>query len=521
MTHVLPAPVVSVTVYPGQARVTRRGRIQLPAGTAEPVVVDDLPLSVVHESVRVTGRGVGAITGVDVRTSHHPSDETQRVAELLAQRQRLAVSAQEIVDRRRVLDVRIAMLESVASSAGRPYAKQLATAALSPDDLGPVSERLAGQLADVLGAKRGLLDEEKALSDQQAKVDRELGEAGGSSPDRTAVVVSVEPGEGGELELEVSYLVDGATWEPRYDIRLDETEVDVTWFGMVQQWSGEDWPECELRLSTARPTGAIQVPDLNPWYLTERVVAVRSAAPQAMAYGAAPTGAMMDADMSMARMKAAPMEMLEAQVEEGITAMTYVIQRPVAVPSDGSNHQARITSFRLPARVDHVTAPVRSDDVYLRATVTNRSEHTLRTGRASLFHGTEFVGVSDIDIVAPGEEVELALGLDDRIRVKRELVARTTDKAFIGGTARHEARWRTTVANHSGKAATITVIDQVPVSKSPQITVKDVKVVPDAKVDDVGEVTWQLDLADGAQAELSLAVKVEVAKGTVMIGWRE
>ncbi len=511
------APIVSVTVYPGQARVTRRGSVTLAADATE-VVIDDLPLALVHESVRVSGRGAGAITGVDVRTVHHSTDESRRVADLLAERDRLAVAAQELVDRRRALDVRVGLLESVASAAGRPYAKQLAAATLSPDAVGPVAERLATQLADVLTAKRALLAEEKALTDDQQRVDRELAEAGGGTPDRTAVVVAVDRTDGGEVELEVSYLVDGATWEPRYDLRLDDAEVDVTWFGMVQQWSGEDWPAAELRLSTARPTSAIEVPDLDPWYLSERVV-YREAAPMAaMAYGATARGG---ADMSLALAKAAPMELTAATVEDGVTATTYVIQKPVAVPADGSNHQALITTFRLPAVLDHVTAPVRSDAVYLRATVTNRSAHTLRPGRASLFHGTEFVGVSDLSVVAPGEEVELALGLDDRIRVKRDLVARSADKAFLGGTARHEATWRTTVANHSGKPARVTVLDQVPVSQSPGITVKNVTLVPDAKVGDLGEVAWTLELADGAQADLSLGVTIEVAKGVQLSGWRD
>lgn len=518
----LAALVVSVTVYPGQARVTRRGLAALPDGDPIEVVLGGLPLTLVHESVRVTGRGAGAITGLDVRTVRHSSDTSARVAELLAEQQRLAIAAQELADRRRVLDVSVTFVESVASSAGRPYAKHLVSAAAGVDDLGQVADRISDQLALVLAAKRALLTEERDIVDAQRRVDRELSETGGPQPDRTEVAVAVAPGGGGDLELEVSYLVDGATWEPRYDVRLDDAEVEVTWFGMVRQWSGEDWPECELRLSTARPTAGIQIPDLDPWFLAERQVP-RPRAPLPMAVAAFGAGPERDmaVDVSALRLKEAPVEMVSASVEQGVTATTYVVRHAVAVPADGTDHQALVTRFRLPARIDHLTAPVVSDDVYLRATVTNTSEHTLRAGRASLFHGTEFVGVSDLDVLAPGEDVALALGLDDRVRVERELVARSADKTFLGAAARHEARWRTRVANHTGKPATITVVDQVPVSRSPGITVKDVRLVPDAVVDDVGEVTWSLQLPDGGKAELMLGVRIEVAKGVEMVGWRE
>ncbi len=486
----------------------------------------DLPLTLIHESVRVTGRGPGSITGIDVRTTHHATDNSARTAALLAERQRLAVAAQEVVDERRALDVQLTLLESVASSAGLPYARKLATG-LAPDDLGPVAERIAAQVSNVLTSRRALLDKEKRISDEQARVDRELGSPVQPIPDRTEVAIAVrtaDDAEGSEIELEVSYLVEGATWEPRYDLRLDETtgEVAVTWFGMVRQWSGEDWPASELRLSTARPAAAITIPELAPWFLTEPVAHRGMPVPSGPVAGApAPMLAMADASRSAKLEMAEPVAFDEASMEMGATAATYAAQTPVAIPSDGSEHQALITDFRLPADVDHVTAPVRSEDVFLRATVTNSSPHTLRAGRASLFHGAEFVGVSDLEVLAPGEEVELALGLEDRIRVKRELVARHADKAFLGATARHEARWRTTVTNHSGKPAKVTVLDQAPVSKAPGITVRDVKTSPGTDVNDLGEVTWRLELADGQQAQVELGVRVEVARGVSLSGWRD
>lgn len=525
----LEAPVVGVTVYPGQARVTRRGRLTVPTDGSCEVLLGDLPLSLVHESVRVSGRGGGAITGIDVRTAHHAVDNSARSKALLDERQRLAVEAQDVADRRRALDLRARMLESTAEATARPYARQFA-AGMSPAELGPVAQSLADQLAEVLAARRTLLDDDKRISDEQARIDRELNSPLTPTPDRTEVAVAVQPGAHDEIELEVSYLVEGASWDPRYDLRLDDEskQVSVTWFGMVRQHSGEDWPECQVRLSTARPTAAIAIPDLDPWFLTDATPQYSGGPPRA--YGAA------DAAMPMAMaapMPAAagpmrsraelaePVQHVEASVEAGVTAATYVIQNPVAVPADGSDHQALITEFRLPAEVDYVTAPVRSDDVFLRATVTNSSEHTLGAGKASLFHGTEFVGVTDLDSLAPGEKVELALGLDDRIRIKRELTGRHADKAILGSTARHEGRWRTTVGNYTGSPVNITVIDQAPVSQVPGITVRDVRTTPSATVDDLGEVTWKLTLAHGEQANLDLAVRIDVARGTVLRGWRQ
>jgi hypothetical protein len=37
----------------------------------------------------------------------------------------------------------------------------------------------------------------------------------------------------------------------------------------------------------------------------------------------------------------------------------------------------------------------------------------------------------------------------------------------------------------------------------------------------MGLLTWVLDLAPGASREINLAVRVEVARGVEMAGWRE
>ena len=46
-----------------------------------------------------------------------------------------------------------------------------------------------------------------------------------------------------EIQLLVSYVVSNASWTPKYDLRVSsaETTMEVSYFGMVQQNTGEDW----------------------------------------------------------------------------------------------------------------------------------------------------------------------------------------------------------------------------------------------------------------------------------------
>src|SRR6185436_7362814 len=128
-----------------------------------------------------------------------------------------------------------------------------------------------------------------------------------------------------------------------------------------------DWPECELLLSTARPSGSLVVPELDPWFLDRAVPMM----PPMEAYDmAVPAAAPMRA-MARGVGAAQPITEVVATQEQGVTAATYRPARPVAVPADGSSHRATVAVERMSAHRDYVTAPVRSAEAHLRATVVN------------------------------------------------------------------------------------------------------------------------------------------------------
>jgi uncharacterized protein (TIGR02231 family) len=211
-----------------------------------------------------------------------------------------------------------------------------------------------------------------------------------------------------------------------------------------------------------------------------------------------------------------------ATVEQGVTAASYTPPRPVAVPADGGTHRATIAAIELDAELDYITAPVRSTDVHLRATVINSSAHTLPAGKAAVFHDADFVGSAALPLWAPGEDVELALGLDDRIRVERKLVRRDATKATLGSTRRRQVEYETKIENHTPRAARITVLDQFPVARDHEITVKRLTAEPEpAETTELGVVTWKLDLGAGSETVVKFAFRVDTAKSVDLTGWRE
>ncbi|MBB5977884.1 DUF4139 domain-containing protein [Kribbella solani] len=518
---VVDAPIVAVVVYPDRARVTRRGRISVPSGD-QSVYVEPLPLSLAEDSVRVSGRGPATVLGVDLVTRHHPEAPDEAVASLEQERIDAAEQVNVLVDAAEVQQQLDTFLAQLARRAGGSFARTLA-AGDGGAELGEFTESLAARLTVVRAKRRELAAEQREAEKRLAAVDRRLEALTKQrTPDRRAAAIALTLESDAEVEVELTYVVPSAGWTSSYDVRLAGDRLTLNWYGLIQQRTGEDWPECDLTLSTARPTVTAKVPELDPWFLDRlRPIPPMPAAPGAVAYGGQqPRAAGMPRLDSLA---AAPaFDQVEAVVEQGVTAAGYTPPRPVAVPADGASHRATIAAIDLDAELDYVTAPVRSTDVHLRATVVNSSAHTLPAGKAAVFHEADFVGSAALPLWAPGEDVELALGLDDRIRVERKLARRTATKATLGSTRRREVEYETTIENHTPRTARITVLDQLPVSRDHEITVKPVSTTPDpAETTELGVLTWKLELAAGAETTIKLGFRVDTAKSVDLTGWRE
>ena len=183
--------------------------------------------------------------------------------------------------------------------------------------------------------------------------------------------------------------------------------------------------------------------------------------------------------------------------------------RPLAVPGDGGPHKTLVASSDADARLDYLTVPVLAPEAYLRATVTN-GPLLLLPGRARIFHGAQFVGETYLDSVAPGEEFEVQLGVDDQIKVERKLRRRTTSKAVIGSTRTIDIAYEITVENHRDRKATVSVHDHIPVSTDGDIKVRPRETTPaPASTDDLGELTWNLVLPAGESSAIRHRFTVE------------
>lgn len=526
----LEAPVTSVTVFRDGARVVRRGVVSLSPGPAS-IEVAGLPATVDPASVRVVARGTDlALLEVEVQRGYRADPLRQDVGRLRDEMERCRDVVSALDDEDSAVEARLAFLRHLSEAAATAFSRAVGFGRLERSELPGMADQLAAGTAAALASRREIAARRRvARRDLEvAEQSFELAESGdGDAVELVGVAATLEVTAETEGEIEVSYHVSDASWRPLYDLRLDGPRLAVSYLAEVTQRSGEDWPAAELTLSTVRRARHQAIPELPPWYVGRPVRAPAQAmgsAPQGWGAPGAPGQAMAGDSQAPVYLPAASRAFaaaapIVADSSESGAALVYRVQRPLPVPSDGRPHKTMVARFELDAALDHVTVPALAPEAYLRATVTNSTEVLLLPGPANVFHGAEYVGATALETVAPGEEFELQLGVDDRIRVERDLRRRSTSKAILGGTRSIEVAYEISVQNHRGEPARVRVQDHVPVSRDGDIKVRLREVSPKpAEQDDLGVLSWDLALEPGAESVIKFAFTVEHPSSTPVVG---
>lgn len=530
-----PTSISAVTVFSDRARITRAGEAVLTQGQSV-VEVKDIPLSLQPDSVRVKGRGAGVkILGIDVATAYLPSSPDAGAAELQREIETLEAEIRKNTEASAIQQDRLKTLSAVRANSAAEIVKGIAKGKSSVEALDGILAYADRQEDECRKAIQSLGETIRDLNRQldAAKARRhQIHQAAASN--RKVIRIAVEAANPGEtaFSFELTYVCNGAHWQPLYDMRLDDGrgKVQASYLAMVSQNTGEDWNGVELSLSTARTAATQSIPKLEPWYLRLYVEppAPPMMAKMSMARGRALGGAE-DDEAAMPMLAAAapasaaappppPAEVAQAEVSEQRASAVFKVPRAMSIPSGNTPHRTQIAEFELPAHVDYVAAPKLALQAYIRATVTNDSPLVLLPGKANLFHGDDFVGTSHLAPSA-GRDFELQMGVDERIGIQRELVSRDVSKAFLGGTRKIGYRFRIELENRLPASAALTVFDQIPHSRHEEIKVKLVDATPKPnEVTELGELKWNITLESGRRQELFFEFSVEYPKTQELVG---
>ncbi len=515
--------VDAVTVYRGQALVTRVVAIPGPAGLRE-IVVTDLPAHVVPSSIHAQ-----STTGLEVRSLSYRSrpvqeDVRQEVREIDEQMRGIQ---DDMASNRKKLELILehqGFLDRLDQFTAETAVSELSRSVLDPEKLKAMSAYLYEQRSELAETEIKLGLAQRKLQEHLDLLNRKRNTITGSST-RTAreAVVFVNVLDDSGSSLQVRYLVDQANWSPSYNIRTigDHSEMTIDYYASIQQRSGESWDDVKMTLSTASPSLAAQAPILTPLTVSLRAMALNldSALDQEAYYKNVEIIRKQQAQIGQARARqgdrrsasfgskripasgqlddaseqdfdrrmnalADELQLLElanfggggmktinrpsGQLTEGIS-VTYELASRISLPSRDDQQLLQIASIDVEADSYKLAMPVLTGYIYEEASGVNSSDLVLLAGPTSSYVDGQFVGHGELPTVAAGESFTVGFGIDSSLRTDRELISKS--QRIQGGNQIVEYTYRLTVQNFNGHVVPIRLLDRLPVAKDADVKI--------------------------------------------------
>jgi uncharacterized protein (TIGR02231 family) len=522
----LRAPIAEVTVFPGSALVRRSAQVQSGAGR---FVVSGLPAGLMPESVRVRCSGA-AVVGTETRSRFQPSVPDTRIAELRQREQALRRELVALQDDAHTLEAVQAHLRRSLEAPAPPAREDAPAIALRAwsSNLEFVTGELARSNAGRRSLARSIAEVEVRLADVAAELGRSQSGEGVNLVD---VVVELAGGSGA-AQLDVEYLVAGASWEPIYDLRAstDGRKVELGYRASVAQSTGEDWNEVALALSTATPRLGAQGPDPEPIWLSlthPRPAAAPGERQRAVSrqHDAEELEGESDRDSGAWQ--------FEARVESQGVSMRFALARRETILSRPDATSVLVGQATLESTPEYFCAPELDSTVWLRGRTVNSSAWTLLPGRASVYFGADYLGSAAIASVQPGAEFTLHLGPDPALAVERVVLEDTLLEAglFSSNVTRRQS-FRVRIENHGAAiagadgAAAVFVREGLPRSRDERIEVElsspRNKPLSDARFakerEERGVVTWLVSVPKNGEATLEVTRKIAYPEGATLLG---
>jgi len=536
-----PTPVssqlTSATVYRDRAIVTRVARVDLANGETQ-LSFEKLPTGLVEQSLQVSGHGTASATILDVsaRTTFVEATPDARIAALEDEIKGVDKKLRALNDRAAVLEQQRALLGRIETTVTTPPGKDSTTTIRPTFDDWQKLLTFADDNRSKLAAEQQTLDTQREeitakLNALNEQLNQLRGQTGGGRSYKT-VIVRVSAAKAGSLDLSLSYAVPGASWTPSYDARLrgEERAVELTYFGIVRQSTGEDWKNVALTLSTARPSLGGGAPELNPWFVdveepvvlspfsvSKKAKSVHAERQQFNMVASAPAP-MVTGGMAVDELKDA--SLATATVDNSATSASFKIAAAATILSDNTPQKVGIANAKLAAKLQYQSTPRAQETAFLSAYVNNTTDFPLLAGSMNTFLDDTFIAASSLKTVMPGEKFELALGADESIAIKRKLVNRFAEDTGLTSSGRRVTyEFLTTITNNKKTTERIVFKDLVPISRNEKIVVKLIGPNPkdvgtkdkpkEVSLEEDGEMVWRIDVTPGEKREISFKFSVD------------
>lgn len=511
---VVPSSLQSVMVYRSGAEMTHKASARLAAGNSE-LTIDDVSTTLDPASIRVSCTGGVTIMSVTFSKDYLKPETISPVVKKLQDSIEVLSKEQGRLDILTKSDEELLELLNSNKNVGGSQT------GVSAAELTKMMDYYRQQQVLIRTELGGFSDKEARLTVMRGNLERQIAEEQAKNTKTTGrIMLQLLSPTAGTYDFTVSYLTSAAYWEPAYDLNVTggRDPLQLIYKARLVQSCGIDWKHVKLSLSTSLPSPGGNAPTLSAKFLrfAEAMVAVgygTMGIANSLAFQAEGTKVNGKQFLGDDKVKNVPSDLgTYLSITDNQLDVVFDIDIPYDIPSNGKVQGVELKEYKVPCTYEYYAAPVADKEAYLLGQMRGWEKLNLLPGEASIMVEGTYIGKSFIDPGSTQDTLNLTLGRDTRIVVKREKVTDFSSVKFLGSSKKEVFTYRLTARNNKKEKAEMMLKDQYPISTDKDIEVELLDSGGAAVNKDNGVLTWKLELAPGESRELRVSYSVKYPK---------
>jgi uncharacterized protein (TIGR02231 family) len=523
--------ITEVTVYSEQARVTRRGKIAL-TGKEKELRIAAIPITLKPDSVIAKGSGTMPVRLLGISTEKVLSRQSieNKVNHFLRKIQQVEEQKRSAEDEIKLRTLQLKFIENLGQNPINFLSHKGAEASFLLKEVSDLFNFIGENYKYVQRAIAQSEKQQEQTAKQLSHLEQQLQQLEKASTSESfTIIVLIETNEIGEFEIEISYLVEQASWTPCYDfqVNINKKIVHLNYLASVSQNTGEDWHNVALTLSTAKPAIGTLLPQLNSWYIDLLKIPimpkVMTHENSSLEYREKELDILGEFEVLTGNTERPPVpvtsQSFTSRVSKESGIVTFALAGNTNIPNEKNPQNISICKKDYPCDFEYIIIPRLVSFSYLQVLLNNpvNGVHLL-PGKVNIFRNTTFGGITEIAQVLPGEDFKVNLGIDEGLKIQRDLVERQVEKKSTGNQRIVSYAYRLVITNLRNQEIQLTVMEQLPVSRHEKLKVSVTMTAPKIQPNEMGLLKWSLTLSPKEKQDLYYQFVVENPPDLTVIG---
>lgn len=192
--------------------------------------------------------------------------------------------------------------------------------------------------------------------------------------------------------------------------------------------------------------------------------------------------------------------------------VNFDIDMPYDVPTNGKEQTATLQTVDVNTMYQHYAVPKLDADAYLLAQLPEWEKLNLLPGEANIILEGTYVGKTFIDPNAVTDTLNLTLGHDKRVVIKREKLTDFSSVKFLGSNKLQKFTYEITVKNNKSEPVNMLLKDQYPLTTNKDIEVE-LTDAANAEINkDLGVLNWKFSLAPNETKKIRFSYSIKYPK---------